>query len=93
MMHSGPFGMKLGGGGHGSSIPRPPKAMRYSRGGEVKRVSIVAAGGEYLVHPDDVRPIGGGDLNKGHDRLDQFVKEVRAHVAKKLKALPGPKKD
>ncbi|MGH7749169.1 MAG: hypothetical protein ACREQ5_31055, partial [Candidatus Dormibacteria bacterium] len=93
MMHSGPFGMKLGGGHSASSIPRPPKAMSFARGGEVRRVRIVAAGGEYLVHPDDVRRVGEGEINRGHDRLDAFVKEVRAHTAKKLKKLPGPKVD
>jgi hypothetical protein len=93
MMHTGPGGMKLGPMGHGSSIPHAPAPLKYADGGRTPRVPIVVAGGEYLVHPDDVRRVGNGSINHGHDRLDHFVKAVREHTAKKLKALPGPKKD
>ena len=56
-------------------------------------VPIVAAGGEYVIHPDDVTWIGGGDINKGHGILDDFVKEQRKKTVKVLKNLPGPKKN
>lgn len=56
-------------------------------------VPIVAAGGEYVLHPAQVREIGGGDLDLGHKVLDAFVKRVRAENIKTLKKLPGPKKD
>lgn len=56
-------------------------------------VPIVAAGGEYVVHPDSVREVGGGDLDTGHRVLDEFVKRIRAELVKTLKSLPGPKKD
>ncbi len=90
-MHTGPFGTSLPRGhGGGRGIPRAPAALHFDEGG---RVPIVAAGGEYLVHPDVVRRIGGGDLKAGHDKLDRMVKQIRARTAAKLRSLPGPKKD
>jgi hypothetical protein len=58
-----------------------------------KPVPIIAAGGEYVVHPDTVAKMGGGDLDKGHNYFDNFVKYVRSHTAKTLQKLPGPRKD
>lgn len=52
---------------------------------------IVAAGGEYVVHPDQVRALGAGDLDIGHDILDAFVKHQREQNIAKLRKLPGPK--
>jgi len=62
-------------------------------GGQVQAVPIVAAGGEYVIHPDNVRRVGGGDLDEGHRALDSFVKKMRAKTVKTLKSLPGPKRD
>lgn len=62
-------------------------------GGIEDAVPIVAAGGEYVISPDDVRHIGEGDLDRGHRELDIFVKAMRAKTIKTLKNLPGPKKD
>jgi hypothetical protein len=64
-----------------------------AKGGATSGVPIVAAGGEHVVHPDDVRAIGGGDLDTGHKVLDEFVKRFRAELVKTLKHLPGPKCD
>jgi len=61
--------------------------------GNHRPVPIVAAGGEYVIHPDSVAKFGGGDMNSGHDKLDAFVKYVRAHLVKTLQNLPGPKRD
>ena len=74
----GPYGMMAKGG------------KTDSKGNSVP---IVAAGGEYVIHPDQVREIGGGDLDMGHRVLDEFVKRVRKDLIKTLKKLPGPKKD
>ena len=66
----------------------------YARGGHVGNpVPIVAAGGEYVLSPDEVLWAGGGDLDAGHKKLDDFVNATRAELIKTLKALPGPKKD
>jgi hypothetical protein len=40
-----------------------------------------------------VRRVGGGDLQRGHDRLDEWVKTVRKRHIEKLKSLKPPKKD
>lgn len=74
------------------SIPedgRPPKAD----GGAASGVPIVAAGGEYVLSPEQVRGVGNGDLDTGHRVLDRFVKDTRAQLIKTLQKLPGPKKD
>ena len=62
-------------------------------GGATDGVPIVAAGGEYVIPPEDVVHIGGGDLDHGHKVLDAFVKKMRQKTIKTLQGLPGPKKD
>jgi hypothetical protein len=64
-----------------------------AKGGRTDGVPIVAAGGEYVVHPDGVRSVGGGDLDTGHKVLDEFVKRIRKELIGTLQKLPGPKKD
>ena len=56
-------------------------------------VPIVAAGGEYVIHPEKVAELAKGDLDHGHRILDSFVKKMRAKTVATLKALPGPKRD
>ena len=56
-------------------------------------VPIVAAGGEYVITPEEVRSLGEGDLTLGHRVLDEFVKRMRAETVKTLKGLPPPKRD
>ena len=69
--------------------PEPEKAS----GGPTGSVPIVAAGGEYVIHPKDVTRIGEGSMDDGHKILDEFVKQMRAKTVKTLQKLPGPKKD
>ena len=68
-----------------------PKAK--AEGGEVDTVPIVAAGGEYVIHPRHVVHIGNGSLEDGHKILDEFVNRFRAKTVKTLKNLPPPKKN
>src|SRR5581483_105434 len=85
-----------------SNIPRPPHIGHFAKGGVVgKPVDIIVAGGEYILHPDQVRrvdeivhrlPRGTGDVNRGHSALDQWVVAERKKHIKKLKSLPAPKK-
>jgi len=82
-------GMPYGGGGLPYGAPSPGKAM----GGPTDTVPIVAAGGEYVISPEDVAALGNGSLDDGHKILDQFVKKQREKTVKTLKTLPGPKKD
>lgn len=65
----------------------PPPQIAKAEGGEVP---IVAAGGEFVVHPFHVKRIGGGDLKKGHDRLRDFVTLKRKKTISALKKLPKP---
>ena len=90
------YGKKKAGAGmpyDGGSMPYGVSAPHKAGGGETATVPIVAAGGEYVIPPEDVVHIGGGDLDHGHQILDEFVKRYRAKTIKTLKALPGPKKD
>jgi hypothetical protein len=57
------------------------------------RVPIIAAGGEFVIHPEIVKYYGGGSIPKGHKDLDEFVKSARAKTHKTLGSLPGPAKD
>jgi len=66
----------------------------YAEGGSVgDPVAIVAAGGEYVLTPDEVAWAGGGNMDTGHRALDQWVKQTRAETISTLKKLPGPRRD
>lgn len=56
-------------------------------------VPIVAAGGEYVLSPEEVAWVGKGDMDVGHRALDKWVLETRAELIKTLKGLAPPKKD
>jgi len=87
-----PYGQK--GGEYGqSSTPYNAQLPQKAGGGASNSVPIVAAGGEYVIHPRDVLRIGNGDLEEGHRILDAFVKRMRKKTIKTLQKLPGPKKD
>lgn len=61
---------------------------------EHEPVEIVAAGGEYVITPENVADrVGGGDVDAGHKNLDDFVKAYRAKTIQTLSKLPGPKRD
>lgn len=70
---------------------------RAAAGGEMGAdgeppVDIMAAGGEFVVPPEVVKHLGGGDMKKGHELLDDFVLHIRKENIKTLKKLPGPAK-
>ena len=69
---------------------------KFSTGGVAHHkgstVPIIVAGGEYLLYPQQVAAYGGGDLKRGHDKLDaEVVSDNKKHAAT-LKKLPPPKK-
>lgn len=75
--------------------PHLPK-MRADGGaadGDEPGTEIMISGGEFVVHPDKVREIGGGDLDQGHKALDIFVKGLLKQNAKEAASLPPPAKD
>lgn len=59
---------------------------------DMPSVPIVAAGGEYVLSPQEVISLGEGDIDLGHKVLDEFVKRSRAELVKTLNKLPGPRK-
>ena len=103
MFQSAPFGTKIPTARANPKVPalsfsKTTAPQAQATGGRTfnknsKPVPIIAAGGEYVVHPDVVSKLGNGDMNEGHEYLDNFVKYVRAHTAKTLQNLPGPRKD
>jgi hypothetical protein len=93
MFTKGPYGMNLS----KSQGPRTHaraaslSKLRFADGGDTSATPIVAAGGEYIVHPDSVAELGHGDVSLGHDILDSFVKQVRDKHIQTLKGLKPPK--
>ena len=95
---AGPFGGLIGAGLHKNDqgqtgFQRLGDKLGFADGGATDGVPIVAAGGEYVIPPEDVVHIGGGDLDHGHKVLDAFVKKMRQKTIKTLQGLPGPKRD
>jgi hypothetical protein len=70
-----------------------PQGAYAAGGGVGEPVPIVAAGGEYVLSPDEVIWAGGGDLDAGHRALDKWITETRKELINTLKKLPGPRKD
>lgn len=62
-------------------------------GGGASGVPIVAAGGEWVISPEQVKRVGNGDIDVGHRVLDAFVKKVRNELIGTLQKLPGPQRD
>lgn len=79
-------------GAHPYDQAKGPYGM--ARGGHPKvhasGVPIVAAGGEFVLSPDQVKEAGAGDLERGHRVLDKWVLLMRKDLIKTLKKLPGP---
>lgn len=99
LLKNGPWGVDIAtprGGGRG--IPAAPRGQQMpeegmARGGKKEKpVPILAAGGEYVISPQDVRRIGGGNERRGHQVLDKWVVGERSKIVKKMKSLPGPKR-
>src|SRR6266446_3137571 len=92
MFNKGPYGMNLGRGKGGSRIGKRKSSLGFAKGGEVGQPTpIVAAGGEYTIHPETVANLGNGDMELGHSILDSFVKQIRAKHISTLKGLKPPK--
>lgn len=105
-MSTGPWGTALPKISSKLNAPRLPSvaaaatpritAIKIAAGGHVKgqtkHIPVMLSHGEYEIGPDQVRGIGKGNLNHGHQVLDEFVKEMRKRNIKKLQKLPGPAK-
>lgn len=96
MFHTDPYGIQSQPMHRGVGIPATPGVPKnvsahFAKGGHTP-TRIIAAGGEYLVNPDAVKKLGGGDINKGHKILDHFVLHARKQTVKQTSKLPGPKR-
>lgn len=60
--------------------------------GDGNPVPINAAGGEVAIPPAAVMAIGGGDIKRGHEMLDDWVLMNRRKHISTLRKLPGPAK-
>jgi hypothetical protein len=90
----------FGGTPYGGSAKGPygqgsaPYGEHLAKGGKTPDsdcgVPIVAAGGEYVLSPDQVKFAGDGDLDRGHKTLDAYVLKVRSELVHTLQHLPGP---
>lgn len=107
--HNGPYGagavMKMG---HGAGAPKPGK-FKLATGGASDHggprggsdgapTDIIAAGGEHVLTPDQVRAVsfahgGKGDLEFGHKVLDKWIMEIQKKHAATIKKLPRPARD
>lgn len=56
-------------------------------------VPIKISDGEHVISPETVALIGQGDMDRGHEALEQFVLQVRKENVAKLKSLPAPARD
>lgn len=99
---SGPYGSSAMAMRHASGLPRPPAAPKFADGGNSDGggrgdshsggVPIVAADGEYVITPEVVKNIGGGDVGKGHKILDAWILSTRKKHIAAIKALKPPAK-
>lgn len=62
---------------------------RRAAGGEIP---VLLSDGEFVVSPEDVAEMGGGDPEKGHKALDALILSIRKNHIDTLKKLPGPVK-
>jgi len=78
-----------------SNSPYNEAIQNRAAGGKARggKVPVVVAGGEMVLTPEQVRMVGGGDLEAGHAALDEFILRSRKKLVDTLKALPGPKKN
>jgi hypothetical protein len=69
--------------------PRMPKMplMGRARGGNVP---VKLSDGEFSVSPEHVARVGGGDIERGHRAIDQFILSTRKADIERRKRLPGP---
>lgn len=100
MLRSGPHGTPMERGVRGRGPPRPPSDPMLAREAGVAKGGGVQSGkgetpvalshGEYVLTPEQVMALGGGDHKRGTRILDHFVVGVRKKHIDKLKKLPPP---
>lgn len=64
----------------------------HAGGGRSSSVPIAASDGEFVVSPEHVGRVGGGNAEHGHRILDHLILHTRKDYAEKLRNLPPPEK-
>jgi hypothetical protein len=75
------------------TLEQAAKGGTIVQGGPGEMVPIIIAGGEFVVHPDDVAEYGDGDIDEGHKNFDGWVISRRKKQIKTLEGLAPPAKD
>lgn len=107
-LRSGPWGTSLPQMAHGHGPPSAPHIapphVGLAKGGDTGTTSILAAGGEMILRPDEVEEIGRRGIAQGmgrkgesaimlgHRLIDEMVHRVRAFNMRWLRTAPPPKK-
>lgn len=78
---------KTGVGGQIGKKIKTPAGMSFAGGGAVP---IRISDGEFIISPDHVAELGGGDIDHGHAILSAFVKHTRAKTINHLKTVSDP---
>jgi hypothetical protein len=76
--------------GIGHHDPDAVNRAKQKKEEEGETVPILAAGGEFVVHPHHVLRWGNGDIEKGHRALDKLVLAIRARTIKEMSKLKPP---
>jgi hypothetical protein len=95
LLRTGPHGIAMPKSGRGMGMPRAPAPYREAAtGGDVdddeSQTPVALSHGEFVISPQQVRAIGGGDLKLGHKILDDWIIAMRKQIIAMMKKLPGP---
>lgn len=77
-------------------LPGAPKLPKMAKGGKADdkdEVPCALSHGEFIVNPEVVTKIGGGDEDRGHRILDAMILHLRHQAIETLKRLPPPAQD
>jgi hypothetical protein len=82
----------LGQGNTGAGLKTINKMfpLRKAKGGGV---SIMAAHGETVISPEQLKEKFGDNLDRAHAIMDHWVKHERQNIIETMQALPGPAQD
>jgi hypothetical protein len=72
------------------SIPGKDQKKGDSEEAEGEGVDVGLSGGEFVVTPEQLKAIGGGDIEKGRLAMNIFVHLMRAQMMKQMESMPAP---
>lgn len=74
-------------------LPKFAGPLHAAQGGAIGEdlMPVAFSGGEYVVAPEQVAALGGGDPRRGSQRLDAFVQRVRAAAQAAVGRMAPPR--